>query len=74
MRVFLDPAHSGLPATSVLFNKNVIRCNMKKIQSKLNRIGTYVSKIYLSCFDDKIHILDGGINSLAYIHKVVKSQ
>ena len=47
---------------------------MKKIQSKLNRIGTYVSKIYLCCFDDKIHILAGGINSLAYIHKVVKSQ
>ena len=38
----------------VLFNKKVIRHNMKRIQSKLHRIGTYdVCKISLSCFDDK---------------------
>ena len=38
----------------VLFNKNVIRHNMKRIQSKLHRLGTYdVFKISLSCFDDK---------------------
>ena len=38
----------------VLFNKKVIRHNMKPIQSKLHRIETYdVCKISLSCFDDK---------------------
>ena len=38
----------------VLFNKKVIRHNMKRIQSKLHRLGTYdVFKISLSCFDDK---------------------
>ena len=38
----------------VLFSKKVIRHNMKRIQSKLHRIGTYnVCKISLSCFDDK---------------------
>ena len=45
---------------------------MKRIQSKLHKIGTYdVCKI--SCFDDKRYILDDGINSLAYFHKDVKS-
>ena len=39
---------------SVLFNKKVIRHNMKRIQSKLHRIGTYdLCKISLSYFDDK---------------------
>ena len=34
----------------VLFNKKVIRHNMKRIQSKLHRIGTNnVCKITLSC-------------------------
>ena len=42
----------------VLFNKKVITHNMKRIQSKLHRIGTYVCKISLSCFDDKRCILD----------------
>ena len=38
----------------VWFNKNVIRHNMKRIQSKLHRIGTFdICKISLSCFDDK---------------------
>ena len=56
----------------VLFNKKVIRHNMKRIQSELHRIGTYnVCKISLSCFDDKIYILDG-VNSLAYFHKDMK--
>ena len=43
----------------VLFNKNMIRHKMKRIQSILHRIGTYdICKISLSCFDDKIYILD----------------
>ena len=38
----------------VWFNKKVIRHNMKRIQSKLHRIGTFdICKISLSCFDDK---------------------
>ena len=55
---------------SVLFNKKVIRHKMKRIQSKLHRIGTYnVFKISLSCFDDKRYVLDDGVNTLAYFHK-----
>ena len=54
----------------VLFNKKVVRHNMKRIQSKLHEIGTYdVFKISLSCFDDKRHVLDDEINTLAYFHK-----
>ena len=43
---------------------------MKRIQSKLHRIGTYdVCKISLSCVNGKRYILDDGINSLAYLSK-----
>ena len=57
----------------VLFNKKVIRHDMKRIQSKLHRIGTYdVCNISLSCFDYKRYILDGCINSLACFHKDIK--
>ena len=54
----------------VLFNEKVIRHNIKRIQSKLHKIGTYdVSKISTSCFDDKRYVLDDGVNTLAYFHK-----
>ena len=46
---------------------------MKRIQSRLHKIGTYnVCKIYLPCFDDKRYILDDGINSLAYFSQRYK--
>ena len=58
---------------NVLFNKQVIRHNMKRFQSKLHRIGTYdVCKNSLSCFDDNRYILDDGVNTLAYFHKDIK--
>ena len=51
----------------------VIRHNMKRIQSRLHRIGTYnVCKISLSCFDDKRYVLDDGVNSLSYFYKDIK--
>ena len=57
----------------VLFNKKVIRHNMKRIQSKLRKIGTYDScKISLSCLVDKRYVLDNGVNILAYFHKDIK--
>ena len=57
----------------VLFNKKVIRHNMKRIQSKLHKIGTYnVCKISLSCFDDKRYVLNDGVNTLAYFYKDIK--
>ena len=38
---------------SVLFNKNVGRHKMKRIETVLCEIGTYdINKISLSCFDD----------------------
>ena len=46
---------------------------MKRIQSKLHRIGTYnVCKISLSCFDNKRYVLDDGVTSLACFHKDIK--
>ena len=42
---------------------------MKRIQSKSHRTETYnIFKISLSCFDER-HILDDGINTLAYFYK-----
>ena len=59
----------------VLFNKKKIRHKMKRIHSKLHRIGTYdVCNTSFSCFDDKRYILDYGINSLAYFHKDIRSK
>ena len=56
-----------------LFNKKVVRHNMKGIQSKLHRIGTCdVCKI--SCIADKRYISDDGIHTLAYFHKNTRSQ
>ena len=58
---------------SVLFNKKVRRHSMKRIQSKLHRIGTYdVCKTSLSCFDDKRYVLDDGVNTLASFQKDIK--
>ena len=46
---------------------------MKRIYSKLHKIGTYyVRKISLSCFYDKRYVLDDGLNSLAYFHNDIK--
>ena len=54
----------------VLFNKKVIRHNMKRIQNKSHEIGTYnVFKISLSCFDNKRYVLDNRINTFTYFHK-----
>ena len=56
-----------------LFNKKVVRRKMKRIQNKKHKIGTYeISKTWLSCFDDKIFVLDDGIHTLAYFHKDLK--
>ena len=47
---------------------------MKRIKSKLHRVGTSgVCKISLSCFDNKRYILDDGVKSLAYFHKDIKN-
>ena len=46
---------------------------MKRIHSKLHRIGTYVSKISSPCFDDTRYVLDDGVNNLAYFHKDIKN-
>ena len=54
----------------VLFNEKIIRHKMKRIQSKKHKLGVYeIDKISLSCFDDKIYVLDDGIRTLAYFHK-----
>ena len=43
---------------------------MERVQAKGHKIGTYeIDKISLSCFDDKRHVLDNGIHTLAYFHK-----
>ena len=54
----------------VLFNEKIIRQKTKILLSKKHKLGTYeIDKISLSCFDDKIYVLDDGIRTLAYFHK-----
>ena len=56
-----------------LLNKKIIRHNMKRIQGKKHKIGTYeINKISVLCFDDKRFALDDGIHTLAYFHKDLK--
>ena len=52
----------------VLFTKKIIRHKMKRIQSKKHKLGT-LTKISLSCFDDKRYVLDDEIYTLSYFHK-----
>ena len=53
-----------------LINKKVIEHIIKGIKPFNHRMYTYESnKISLSVFDDKRHIKDDGINTLAYGHK-----
>ena len=43
---------------------------MKRLQSKKHKTGTCeISKISLSCFDDKRFVLGDGTHTLAYFHK-----
>ena len=45
---------------------------MKGIQAKKCKIGAYeINKISLSSFDDKRQVLDDGIYTLPYFHKVI---
>ena len=49
----------------VLLNNKCLRHSMNKIQSNNHRIGTYeISKIYLPCSGDKMHILHNGYDRL----------
>ena len=53
-----------------LFNKNIIRHKMKRIPSKKHKLGTYqINKKSLSCFYDKIFVVNDGLHTLAYFHK-----
>ena len=46
---------------------------MKRIRSKLHKIGTYhVCKISLPCFDDKRYVLNDAVNTLVYCHEDIK--
>ena len=45
---------------------------MKRNQNKLHKLGVYNGcKISLSRFDNKYYNLHDGINSIAYLHKVL---
>ena len=54
----------------VLFNEKINRHKMKRIQSKMHKLGTYeIDKISLSCFDNKRYVLDDRIRTLAHFLK-----
>lgn len=48
----------------------ILQLEKKRIKSKNNELGTYkISKISLSCFDDKRYTLDNEMKTLPYGHK-----
>ena len=56
-----------------LFNKKLIRHEMRRIQRKKHKMGTYkINNISLSVFDDKRFVLNDGIDTLAYFYKDLK--
>ena len=56
-----------------LFNNEQIHHKMKTIRSQKHQLGSFeINKISLSCFDDKRHLLEDGINSYAYGHYLIK--
>ena len=56
--------------TDVLLNNKCIRHSMNRIQGKDRVIGTYeISKVSLSCFDEKIYIQNSRHDGLALGHK-----
>ena len=51
---------------NALLNNKYLRHSMNRVQSKNHKIGSYkINKISLSCFDDKIYILNNGYSGLA---------
>ena len=58
----------------ILLNSKCLRHLLNRIQSKNHKVGTYeINKISLSCFDDKIYILNNGYDALGlgYYEKTV---
>ena len=56
----------------VLFENEQMQHTMKTIRSERHELGSYeINKISLSCFDDKRHISENGINSLSYGHYAI---
>ena len=54
----------------VLFNKQIIRHKMKRIQSKKHKLETYeIDKISLSYFNDKRYVSDDGVYTISYFDK-----
>ena len=54
----------------VLFNKQIIRHKMKRIQSKKHKLETYeTDKISLSYFNDKRYVSDDGVYTISYFDK-----
>ena len=59
---------------NTLFNKMQMHHKMKTIRSDKHQLGSYeINKVSLSCFDDKRHILEDGINSYAYGHNKIST-
>ena len=71
----IEGVYVNISAYSPLIRSTYIKLpDELKHPMKLHKLGTYdVYKISLSCFDDKIYVLDDGGNTLAYFHKDMKN-
>lgn len=58
---------------NTLFEKRLMRHEIKRIQSLAHQIGIYnINKFFLSFFDGKRYILNDGVKTLSYGHKGLK--
>ena len=46
-----------------------MRHEMKRIQSKDHKKGSYIFKVFLCCYDNKKYILEDGYSRLSHFHK-----
>ena len=66
---------SLMNSKTLCLTKKIMRHKMKRIQSRKHKLGTYeISKISLTCFNDKWYVQDDSTNTLAYFHIEIYSQ
>ena len=63
---------SSMNSNTLYLTKKYSDIIWEEFWAKKHEMGAYNNKISLSCFDDKIFVLNNGIHTLTYFHKDLK--